>query len=55
MKYYVDISVEGFFSWEGNAESREAAKQMAIDAACEANFGELKDVDFDVYQIEEDK
>ena len=54
MTYSVDISVEGFFNWTGDAANEEEARQLAIDAACDADFGELHNIDFDVYQVEEE-
>ena len=52
MKYGVDISVEGFFHWEGNVPSEENAKDCAIEACSEADFGPLENIDFNVYKVE---
>ena len=55
MNYGVDISVEGFFHWDGKANSQEDAKKRAIDACCEADFGQLENIDFSIYSVEKQK
>ena len=55
MDYNVAIYVEGFYSWHGKAPNKEIAEDLAVEAACKANFGELKDIEIDVHSVEEDK
>lgn len=51
-EYTVEISIDGFYTWIGEAENAEEAEQMALDAAGEANFGELENIDYEVSSVE---
>lgn len=52
-EYTVEISVDGFYTWTGKAEDAEEAEQMALEAAGEADLGELENIDYEVYSVEE--
>ena len=48
MTYHVTVSVEGYYEWDGEADSIEEAKHLALEEAGEADFEELTDVDYEV-------
>ena len=55
MDYNVDIVVAGYFSWHGKAPNKELAKEFALQAANEADFGALEDIVYEVDTVEIDK
>ena len=54
MKYIVDVSVEGFFRWVGEAPNKEIAQELAIQECSEADFGPLEDIEYQVEHTETD-
>lgn len=44
MKYYVKYMLTGSYTTEVEAGSPEEAKELAEEAYCNADFGELKDI-----------
>lgn len=52
--YTVEISIDGFYTWTGEAEDAEEAEQIALDTAGEADFGELENIDYEIASVEED-
>lgn len=45
MSYSITMRVEGRYNVEIEADSLDEAIEKAIDAVCEADFGELEDID----------
>lgn len=53
-KYRVAMKVEGYFNVEVEAENVEQARRNAIDAYCDADFGQLKDPDAKIVAVEDE-
>ena len=54
MTYYVTLKVEGRFVAEVDAASIEEAKQMAMDQFCDADFGQLEDIEGESVIVEDE-
>ena len=55
MSYSITMRVEGRFNVEVEAESLDEAIQKASEAVCEADFGELEDIDSEYISAEIDE
>ena len=52
MKYCITMSVDGFYTIEGEASSKDEARKEAIQSYSDADFGELENVDMSIYSEE---
>ena len=53
-KYKVTMKVEGCFEVEVDAKNVEQARRNASDAFYGADFGELKDIDANIVNVEDE-
>ena len=51
-KYEVTWSVEGYYTWTGEASSKEDARVRALEASSELDCGDLENVDLDLVSVE---
>ena len=51
MKYTITMAIDGFLTWEDEAQTEQVAIDKAREKYYDADFGELENIQMDIYSV----